>query len=207
MPRDELPLLFSAPSRQGTPPTHGTRPSRMQVDPNVPSLPCRSHSGGRLETGHRAASRVHPDPQHGDSPRVSPQKAAMGKGTGMATGPARLPGAWILQSIRKQPGIHTLIKRCSPVSLNFSKWRTILSGFMNPIYIKPNLFLKAPEQWWACCSKCKFTDIPLAPEVRKHQTQRWQLSSLLTAGHVTRRPVASLFPLISSPLISLLTLS
>ena len=50
---------------------------------------------------------VHPDPQQGDSPRVSPQKAAVGKGTGMATGPARLPGAWILVNQKAAGNPHT----------------------------------------------------------------------------------------------------
>lgn len=95
-PTPELPLLFLAPSRQRTPPTQGTRPSGGRGDPNVPSLPCHSHSGGRLETGQEAACPVSTlTHSTGDSPRVSAQKAAMGKGTGMATGPARLPGAWI----------------------------------------------------------------------------------------------------------------
>lgn len=176
-------LLFLAPSCQRTPPTYGTRPSGVQGDPNVPSLPCHSHSGGRLENRSGGSMPcVHPDPQQGDSPRVSPQKAAVGKGTGMATGPARLPGAWILVNQKAAGNPHA-----GQTSLNVSEWGTILSGFMDPIHIKPNRLLKDPEQWWACCSQCKFTDIPLAPKVHKHQTQRWQLSSLLTAGHVTRR--------------------
>ena len=51
-------LLFSAPSRQHTPPTHGTRPSGVRGDPKFPSPPCRSPSGLRLEKGHKAASRM-----------------------------------------------------------------------------------------------------------------------------------------------------
>ena len=72
----------------------------------VPSLPLALWR----QTGNRSGGSmpcVHPDPQQGDSPRVSPQKAAVGKGTGMATGPARLPGAWILVNQKAAGNPHT----------------------------------------------------------------------------------------------------
>lgn len=75
-------LLSSAPSRQHTPPTHGTRPSGVRGDPKVPSPPCRSPSGLRLEKGHKAASPVSTlTPSTGAAPE-SPLKAATGKGMG-----------------------------------------------------------------------------------------------------------------------------
>lgn len=127
-PRTASPL--PGPFRPACPPQAPGAPPRGE-GLFVPSLPC--HCLWRQRTGDRSGSSMPVSTlthSTGDSPRVSAQKAAMGRGQGDS--PLLSPaGGLDPQSIRKQLGIHTLAKRSRLASPNVSRMGTICLEFMD----------------------------------------------------------------------------